>query len=468
MIPPTIETLYFTFFMKTPFYPLSLVVLFSMPLIATAQDPSAALELRSTTQGFLPPRMTTSERQKNITDPALGLLIYNKNNPSLEIYDGARWIRLGTSSSSLLAFLDADKDTGILLEDDQAGNTTIRFKTAGTERMSINASGTVQILGALKDAASVSGTLRQFLSSTTTGTTWVDGNLFSVFDAANQTGIRLDKNLNDDVIRFETAGAERMSINASGTVQIFGALKDAASVSGTLGQVLSSTGTSTRWVDPAIQFKDNSAFNALNSSTVSPGAMVVNTSSRTLHVRNQANDDWAVYEPSKIYHDGPFDSGTKREYRTVVSRATGQVWLDRNIGASQRATSPTDADAYGDYYSWTDVNGAGIHTGQGPEKICPFGFRLPTKGELEAELPATRASTNGAQNAFNLLFLTLSGYHMSGSAAAGNGNNALDGAIWSSSYNDSTTSWDLAFNSSVSNLYANQKTRGMSIRCLKD
>ena len=106
MIPPTIETLNFTFFIKTLFYPLSLVVLFSMPMIATAQssgkDPAAALELRSTTQGFLLPRMTNAERILNIPNPALGLLIYNKNNPSLEVDDGARWIQLGTSSSNLL------------------------------------------------------------------------------------------------------------------------------------------------------------------------------------------------------------------------------------------------------------------------------------------------------------------------------------------------------------------------------
>ena len=284
--------------MKPLFYSLSLVFLFSIPLIATAQssgkDPSAALELRSTTQGFLLPRMTNMEQIYNIPTPALGLLIYNKSNPSLEVYDGARWIQLGTSNSSLLAFLDSDKDTGILLVDDQAGNTTIRFKTAGTERMSINASGTLHIKGDLKDAANASGTLGQLLSSTTTGTAWVD-DVFSVFDAANQTGIRLDKNLNDDVIRFETAGTERMSINASGTVEILGALKDAADNDGTAGQLLSSTGTSTRWVNPTIQFKTAAEFSALNASTTAPGEWVINTTNNTLNIRSQDNTDWYVY-----------------------------------------------------------------------------------------------------------------------------------------------------------------------------
>ena len=38
-------------------------------------------------------------------------------------------------------------------------------------------------------------------------------------------------------------------------------------------------------------------------------------------------------------------------YYPVVS-ATGQVWLDRNLGAAQVASSITDAAAYGAYYQW--------------------------------------------------------------------------------------------------------------------
>ena len=386
--------------MKPLFYSLSLVFLFSIPLIATAQssgkDPSAALELRSTTQGFLLPRMTNMEQIYNIPTPALGLLIYNKSNPSLEVYDGARWIQLGTSNSSLLAFLDSDKDTGILLVDDQAGNTTIRFKTAGTERMSINASGTLHIKGDLKDAANASGTLGQLLSSTTTGTAWVD-DVFSVFDAANQTGIRLDKNLNDDVIRFETAGTERMSINASGTVEILGALKDAADNDGTAGQLLSSTGSRTVWVDNPVAptaFKNNTQFSALTSSTVSPRDHVVNTDLLTLNIRSEGNDGWFSLPPDAIYHKGPFDD-VLRVYKTIVSPGTGRIWLDRNIGASQRATGSTDGDSYGHYFNWYSVTPGGHYYKSGPGKICPTGFDLPTYDEWLAEKNAciTNAGT---------------------------------------------------------------------------
>ena len=57
--------------------------------------PSAELEVKSTTKGFLPPRMTNAERN-SIATPATGLLIYQTdavaNNPAgLYFYDGISW-----------------------------------------------------------------------------------------------------------------------------------------------------------------------------------------------------------------------------------------------------------------------------------------------------------------------------------------------------------------------------------------
>ena len=57
--------------------------------------PSAEMEVKSTTKGFLPPRMTNAERN-SIATPAAGLLIYQTdavvNNPSgLYYFDGTAW-----------------------------------------------------------------------------------------------------------------------------------------------------------------------------------------------------------------------------------------------------------------------------------------------------------------------------------------------------------------------------------------
>jgi hypothetical protein len=49
---------------------------------------SAILDLTSTTKGFLPPRMTTTERNA-IASPAAGLMIYNTTTAKLNVYTTA-------------------------------------------------------------------------------------------------------------------------------------------------------------------------------------------------------------------------------------------------------------------------------------------------------------------------------------------------------------------------------------------
>jgi hypothetical protein len=54
---------------------------------SSAASSSAVLEASSTTQGFLPPRMTSTQRDA-IASPAEGLLIYNTTTKSIEAYTG--------------------------------------------------------------------------------------------------------------------------------------------------------------------------------------------------------------------------------------------------------------------------------------------------------------------------------------------------------------------------------------------
>jgi hypothetical protein len=56
----------------------------------TTPNASAALEVASTTQGFLMPRMSTVQ-MNSIVSPALGLMVYNTTTNSLNIYTGSTW-----------------------------------------------------------------------------------------------------------------------------------------------------------------------------------------------------------------------------------------------------------------------------------------------------------------------------------------------------------------------------------------
>ncbi len=64
---------------------------------ASAPDASAALELESTTKGFLPPRMTTVQRDA-IASPATGLMIFDTTAAQYQFWNGTAWSGLGSGS----------------------------------------------------------------------------------------------------------------------------------------------------------------------------------------------------------------------------------------------------------------------------------------------------------------------------------------------------------------------------------
>ncbi len=67
--------------------------------VSTADiNPSAQLDVTSTTKGFLPPRMTTSQRD-SISTPATGLVIFNTTTNSLEYKSSTGWVSLTTATA---------------------------------------------------------------------------------------------------------------------------------------------------------------------------------------------------------------------------------------------------------------------------------------------------------------------------------------------------------------------------------
>lgn len=66
-------------------------------------DASAALIVNSTTQGFLMPRMTSTQKNA-IATPTTGLMVYDSTNTAPSYYNGTSWVNLGTGG-----VIDGDK-----------------------------------------------------------------------------------------------------------------------------------------------------------------------------------------------------------------------------------------------------------------------------------------------------------------------------------------------------------------------
>lgn len=188
----------------------------------------------------------------------------------------------------------------------------------------------------------------------------------------------------------------------------------------------------------------------------------------------------------------------------VYNPATSKIWMNRNLGASQVATSSTDAAAYGDLYQWgratdghesrtsgttatlatSDTPGHGnfITTGSSPwdwrspqndnlwqgvsgtNNPCPSGYRLPTEAEWNAE--RTSWSSNNAAGAFTSpLKLPVAGLRLSSNGSLGNVGSF--GFYWSSTV-AGTLSRGLYFNGSDAYMTSFYRAIGFSVRCLKD
>jgi hypothetical protein len=69
----------------------------SVQIGTTTVQPSAKVEIESTTQGFLPPRMTTTQKNA-ISSPATGLLVYDNTLNNYSVYNGTGWTSISSGS----------------------------------------------------------------------------------------------------------------------------------------------------------------------------------------------------------------------------------------------------------------------------------------------------------------------------------------------------------------------------------
>jgi hypothetical protein len=177
--------------------------------------------------------------------------------------------------------------------------------------------------------------------------------------------------------------------------------------------------------------------------------------------------------------------------------------MDRNLGATQVATSSIDAASYGDLYQWgrgTDghqistssltagpsssttpgssfLTGSNWYSGTNPDVLwqgvsgtnnpCPLGYRLPTDAELNAER-ASWTSNNTAGAFGSPLKLPMAGLRENS-----NGSLSFVGSrayYWSSTVSGTSSSYLYIHSGNAYMIpdLANNQAFGFSVRCLKD
>ena len=197
-------------------------------------------------------------------------------------------------------------------------------------------------------------------------------------------------------------------------------------------------------------------------------------------------------------------------YKLVTSPDTGRVWLDRNLGATQVATSRTDSAAYGDLYQWgraadghesrtsgttttmattitpgtntfvtnsatpfdwttadsTGSSRTSAWINAGTNDICPAGFSVPTEVELMADtISATTAITNSATAFSSFLKIPGAGYRYRANGAL----NTIStiASLWSRSAGG-TDGRHFFVDSGNAHFDSDDRAKGSSVRCIMD
>ncbi|MCP3906593.1 MAG: DUF1566 domain-containing protein, partial [Oceanicoccus sp.] len=103
-------------------------------------DGSAMLDVKSTDKGFLPPRMTETQRQ-TISSPATGLIIYNTTQNQPNYFNGTEWMNYdGTSALAIgdfyqggvVFYLDGSGGVLVCAVSDQDGGSGTPWGCPGT------------------------------------------------------------------------------------------------------------------------------------------------------------------------------------------------------------------------------------------------------------------------------------------------------------------------------------------------
>jgi hypothetical protein len=373
----------------------------------TSPHASALTDLTSTTQGFLPPRMTTTQRNA-IASPAIGLVIYNITTNCLNFYTGAAW-----------------------------------FETCGT--------------------ATYTSTLTTLNcgGATTTGTLTNGTAASGVSTAISYTGGNAG-----------TYGAQ--SISSTGVVGLTATLSAGtlANGAGSLTYTITGTPTTSGTASFAITVGGQSC-----SFTVSVGVAIGQYPAGTVHCAGSTT----VVD--------------------VTNPTTGRIWMDRNLGATQVATSSTNAASYGDLYQWgrradghqcrtspttatlssidqpahgnfilapsapydwRSPQNANLWQGvNGINNPCPSGYRIPTETELDAERLSW--SQNNSVGAFaSPLKWTLAGKR--GNNVGTLGNVGSVGNYWSSLVSGANSRYlDLD-----QDMVDSGRADGYTVRCIKN
>jgi hypothetical protein len=301
----------------------TLLLAAALPTLALAQvgvgtstpDASAALEVASTTKGFLPPRMTATQRAA-ISSPATGMMVYQTDGTAgLYVYSGSAWViqadwytNTGTPSSSFALNTPAGLQSGATanygigagaLNALTTGDNNTALGYDAAKAISTNGNSTAVGYSALSAATGSGNTAlgRAAGSAVTSGT--------------NNTLIGNQADVTSNNLTNATAIGYAAEVTASNTVQLGNSSVTKVNTSGSIttsGSI--GIGTTSPASNAALEISSTSKGLLLPRMTTSQrdgipqppaGLMVYNTSTNQFQGFSSGTSLWLNIDPTETY-----------------------------------------------------------------------------------------------------------------------------------------------------------------------
>jgi uncharacterized protein (TIGR02145 family) len=404
----------------------------------TTIDTSAMLDVESTTQGFLPPRMSTTQRNA-ISNPPAGLTLFNTTVKCLQWFDGGFWIDGcgGAQEAAPNANLTAATVT-------YQGTSVIGTTGIGYNGEAVPAASTITV--ELTNSSTNAQTYGLIATDPTTGLSYTATGTI----AGSASGVSVVLNPNTAVMPDFSSGVITMALTGT---------------SSTLNLVPRIDVKSIATSDPDWTYQD-----------VSYGTQI--WMDRNLGARRVATAITDVYSYGNHYQWGRPADGHEITVWNGTSHTAG-----RGLEATTATLATTDAPAHSDFittnsspYDWRSDNNNNrwATSSQGP---CPAGYHVPTNTEWNTADVAALGSGNGTNGASTTGWDNNTETYESALKLPSAGlrrriNGLLNsqgayGFYWSSTVHVTRTRY-LYFYSTGAYTSSDDRANGFAVRCLKD
>ena len=474
-------------------------------------DSSAMLDLTSTTQGFLPPRMTAAQRIA-IASPVAGLEIWCTDCGTYgetQIYNGSSWTNLtgGTIAAVITpgtaTSLGATSPIGIGTNAPNAAAALDLYSTSKgflTPRMTFTQRNVI--------VSPVAGLQIYCLDCGSNGE-------LQVFNGISWT------NMIGGVTAVTNPYPPTVVVAIPGTTQALISFTPPTITGG--ATITGYTVTASADGITAIGSSSPIRVTGLTEATAYTFSVVATNGASLSSVASTSSSSITTISSTNTY---AYCNGSRITDIVELTSSTGKKWMDRNLGANRAATSINDNSAYGCLYQWgrgndghsnmnytTATKGINLASAwpnnirsitetpnntliyseeptytdwlvtpnpnlwqgvNGVNNPCPSGFRLPTITEYQAEITAYSITNSNTNSAFSYgpnggFKFVKGGFRYYGDASGASSVGSY-GFYWTSTVNSSDGK-TIRFRMSESFINTAQITSrnvGHSVRCIKN